>query len=64
MDKDTVHPWWPVLGAPCQHVLRDGLRRLQVLEFPLDALWTCMAKQEARLTSWEQLAAIAGEAWA
>jgi len=54
---------WPVLGAHCQHVLKYFFRRLHVLEGQLDELWTFIAKKEARLTSLEKLAAIAGDAW-
>jgi hypothetical protein len=61
--KDPVHPWFPVWGAHCQHVLRYFLRHLHGLECPLDELWPFMAKQEARLTPLEKLAAIAGDAW-
>src|SRR2546426_10846993 len=38
-------------------------RRLHVRECQLDELWTFMAKKEARVTSLEKLAAIAGDAW-
>ena len=63
IDKDTVNHWLPVLGAHCQHVLRYFFRHLRVLECQLDELWTFIAKKEARLTSLEKLAAIAGDAW-
>jgi len=63
VDKDTVNHWLPVLGAHCQHVLRYFFRRLHVRECQLDELWTFMAKKEARVTSLEKLAAIAGDAW-
>jgi len=63
VDKDTVNHWLPVLGAHCQHVLRYFFRHLHVLECQLDELWTFIAKKEARLTSLEKLAAIAGDAW-
>jgi hypothetical protein len=62
-DKDTVNHWWPFWGAPCQNVMRYVFRRVHVLECPLDELWTFIAKQEARLTPLENLAAIAGDAW-
>jgi hypothetical protein len=63
VDKETVNHWLPVLGAPCQHIMSYFFRHLPVLECQLDALWTCIAKQEARLTSLEKLTAIAGDAW-
>ena len=63
VDKDTVNHWLPIVGAQCQHVMRYGLRRLHVLECPLDELWTFIAKQEARLTPLAKLAASAGDAW-
>ena len=63
VDKDTVHHWVPVLGEPCQHVMRYFFRHLHLLECQLDELWTFIAKKEARLTSLEKLAAIAGDAW-
>jgi len=63
VDKDTVNHWLPVLGVHCQHVLRYFLRHLHVRECQLDELWTFIAKKEARLTSLEKLAAIAGDAW-
>jgi hypothetical protein len=63
VDKDTVNHWLPVLGVHWQHVMQYCFRHLHVRACQLDALWTCMAKKEARLTSWEKLAAIAGNAW-
>lgn len=63
VDKDPVNHWLPVLGSPCQHVLRYFFRHLHVLACQLEELWTCIAKKEARLTPWEKLAAIAGDAW-
>ena len=63
VDKDTVNHWWPVLGAHGQHVLRSFLRHLPGRACQLDELWPCIAQQEAPLTSLEQLAAIAGDAW-
>jgi len=63
VDKDTVNHWLPVLGVHCQHVMRYFFRHLHVLECQLDELWTFIAKKEARLTSLEKLAAIAGDAW-
>jgi len=38
-------------------------RHLHVRECQMDELWTFIAKKEARLTSLEKLAAIAGDAW-
>ena len=63
VDKDTVNHWLPVLGAHCQHIMQYFFRHLHVLECQLDELWTFIAKKEARLTSLEKLAAIAGDAW-
>src|SRR4051812_28872031 len=63
VDKDTVNHWLPVLGAHCQHILRYFFRHLHGRECQLDELWTFIAKKEARLTSLEKLAAIAGDAW-
>src|SRR5262249_9526064 len=63
VDQDTGNPWLPVLGVHGQPLLRSCLRPLPVREGQLAELWTCMAKQEARLTALAQLAAIAGDAW-
>jgi hypothetical protein len=63
VDKDTVNHGLPVLGAHGQHVMRYFLRRLHVLACQLDALWTCMAQKETRLTPLEKLATIPGDAW-
>jgi hypothetical protein len=43
--------------------MRYFLRHLHVLECQVEELWTCIAKKDARLTPWETLAAIAGDAW-
>jgi IS1 family transposase/transposase-like protein len=63
VDKDTVNHWLPVLGVHCQHVMQYFFRHLHIRECQLDELWTFIAKKEARLTSLEKLAAIAGDAW-
>src|SRR5262245_27202992 len=63
VDKDTVHQWLPVLGAHGQNVTRYFFRHLPIRACQLDALWTCSAKKEARLTPLEKLAATAGAAW-
>jgi transposase-like protein len=63
VDKDTVHHWWPLLGAHCQHVRPYFWRHRPLRECQLDELWTFIGKKEARLTSLEKRAALPGDAW-
>ena len=63
VDKDTTNHWLPMLGQHCQNVMHSFFRNLHLHECQLDELWTCIHKKEDHLTSLENLAEVAGDAW-